>query len=150
MSLAHYDFVKYNHYDGWGPQAKKMGALNITHHRLCNLFEIQGTFSKLMYDGRLERRRSFYDELGRLKQLPPMSRHEIMMMDMDIILSCVNSAKDGSHHTIILHTNDTEDKDWLNFLERCPYARKMWSIPSKMGPYMVHEWIISKENYRAV
>ena len=130
-------------------------GLNIQNHRLCNLEEVGQTFTSASYAGRVNRRKGHYNRDGYMLVLPEMTKHELMLMDMDALMHCIHQYKEdpekpGNHNTIILHTNSLESKDWLDFLELCPYARKLYTVPSKMAQYDVTGWIISKKDYREV
>jgi len=147
--IKDYDFQNYVYYDGWAYANSTHGALLIGSHRICALLEVNATFTAAIYRGRIERRQGFYDARGKMISLPPITEEELMKLDMDVILSCIHQPIEIPYK-VIVHTNTTEDPRWIALLERCPYARKLYTVESRMAQYQVTGWMISKEDYREV
>lgn len=155
--LEDYDFKSFTKRPYFGAH-DKLGAVQIGRNRICAFQEVLTAFTSDSYAARLLRRNGFYDASGNSVKLPQITKEQLMMLDMDIILSCIFSEFSGTpldgepklYMRVLVYTNDWEDQKWVKFVERCPYARKVLVVPSKMGSYNVTMWLFSAEDHRAI
>lgn len=153
-----YDFKKYRKYNDFWNRGKDGLGLHIGgHHHICALWEVKQGFSLSHYNARIARvTMPKIDVYGRKTMSDPNIKvptiEDLMELDMDLLMSAAEYNGVDSQHppTVTLYTNDTEDPRWLDLLKRCPHAQKVYSVPSKMGHYMVHAWVICREKRNAV
>lgn len=146
-TLDTYDFDAYEKKKDYTKGLTHDGAIQIHgHNHICALFAVSGSFTTSAFKARIaargEKRYNHYGEP--LTPLSKMSVEDLMMLDMDYLMSTIHDKYGGPNYlSVELFTNDKEDERWLKFLERCPYAHKVYEVPSKMDKYNVQCWIIA-------